>query len=125
MRAKQASPLQNKMRIFHQLEEIPNDYGPTVISVGNFDGVHLAHQAVLRETVARARALNAHAVAMTFEPHPARVLRPQDAPKLITPTSQKIEFLRHTGIDALVLLPFTRDVSLIPAKEFARDIIAN
>jgi len=112
------------MQIFHQLADIPQDFGPTVLSIGNFDGVHKAHQAVLRETVIHARQLKARAVAMTFEPHPTRILRPQEAPKLITPLKQKIALLQETGIDALLLLPFTRDLSLLAPDEFARSIIA-
>ena len=65
------------MRVFHKLDEVPADFGPTLISVGNFDGVHRAHEHVLGEIVARARTSGAKAVAVTFEPHPTRILRPE------------------------------------------------
>ncbi len=64
------------MQVFHKLEEVPPDFGPTLLSVGNFDGVHRAHQSVLKEIVERARADGAKSLAVTFEPHPIRILRP-------------------------------------------------
>ncbi|HEV2987595.1 MAG TPA: bifunctional riboflavin kinase/FMN adenylyltransferase, partial [Candidatus Angelobacter sp.] len=73
------------MRIFRSLEEVPEDFGPSIVSVGNFDGVHCGHQLVLKEMVKRARATGAKAIVVTFDPHPVRILRPDVAPKLITP----------------------------------------
>ncbi len=72
------------MQIFRSLEEFPSDFGPTVLSVGNFDGVHRAHQNVLSAVVRRAKELNSRSMVVTFDPHPTRVLRPDLAPKLIT-----------------------------------------
>ena len=111
------------MRIFHNLAELPVDFGSTIVSVGNFDGVHLAHQKVLREVVKRARAVGARSVAVTFEPHPVRVLRPDAAPKLITPLVAKIKLLSSTGLDAVLILPFTSDFSVTSPGEFARDVL--
>jgi riboflavin kinase / FMN adenylyltransferase len=73
------------MQVFRKLEEVPAQLGPTVVSVGNFDGVHRAHQAVLREIVSRARQIGGHAMAITFDPHPTRILRPDKELKLIKP----------------------------------------
>jgi len=72
------------MHIFHSIQEIPADFGPSVVTIGNFDGVHRGHQAVLREMIARAQALHARSIAVTFDPHPVRVLRPQVPLRLIT-----------------------------------------
>src|SRR2546426_563011 len=69
--------------VFHKLDDVPPDFGPTLVSVGNFDGVHRAHAHVLREIVTRARQSGARAVAVTFEPHPARILRPDSGLKLL------------------------------------------
>jgi len=113
------------MKIFRQLDEIPVNFGPTVVSIGNFDGVHKAHHFVLHETVISARNNGARAVTMTFEPHPTRILRPDSAPKLITPTLQRIALLEATGIDAVLLLPFTRDLSMLSAQDFCRQIIVD
>jgi riboflavin kinase / FMN adenylyltransferase len=111
------------MRVFHTLEEIPADFGPCIVSVGNFDGVHRAHQAVLRDIAARAREKGARSVAVTFEPHPARILRPDSRFKLLTPTPEKLRLLAETGVDAVLLLPFGRDLSLLTPRQFAEDIL--
>ncbi len=111
------------MLIFHQLDDVPTDFGPTVVSVGNFDGVHRAHQAVLKDIVQRARQQGAKSVAITFEPHPIRILRPDSGLKLLTPTPEKLHLLAATGLDAVLLLPFSRDLSLLTPREFADRIL--
>ncbi len=112
------------MQVFRHLEEVPSDFGPTVVSVGNFDGVHRAHREVVRHMAERARAFGGKAVVVTFEPHPLRILRPDVAPKLLTPLSAKLKLLEQTHVDAVLVLPFTRDLSLMTAEEFARDVLA-
>jgi riboflavin kinase/FMN adenylyltransferase len=111
------------MRVFRSLEEIPADFGPAVISVGNFDGVHRAHQTVLQDIVALARTKHAKSVAVTFEPHPVRILRPESGLKLLTPTPEKLRLLAQTGLDATLLLPFGRDLSLLSPRQFAATIL--
>lgn len=111
------------MQVFHKLDDIPADFGPTLVSVGNFDGVHRAHAHVLREIVGRARASGSKAVAVMFEPHPARILRPESELKLLTPTPEKLRLLEDTGIDAVLLLPFGRDLSLMTPRQFAERIL--
>jgi riboflavin kinase/FMN adenylyltransferase len=113
------------MQVFRKLEEVPAQYGPTVVSVGNFDGVHVAHQAVVRHMAQRAHAIGGKAVAVTFEPHPLRILRPDSAFKLITPLEVKLKLLEQTGVDATLVLPFTRDLSLMSAHDFARQVLAD
>src|SRR5438309_2032814 len=99
------------MDIFDKLDDIPADFGRTVVSVGNFDGAHRAHARVLCELVKRAVVREAKSVAVTFEPHPVRILRPESGLKLITPTPEKLRLLEQSGIDAVLLLPFARDMS--------------
>jgi riboflavin kinase / FMN adenylyltransferase len=111
------------MLVFHKLDDVPADFGPTLVSVGNFDGVHRAHAHVLSEIVAGARATGAKAVAVTFEPHPARILRPDSGLKLLSPTTEKLRLLQGTGIDAVLLLPFGRDLSLMTPRQFAERIL--
>lgn len=111
------------MQVFHKLEDIPLDYGRAVVSVGNFDGVHRAHNEVLKSVVHRAKEQNAKAVAICFEPHPTRVLGPDRQIKLITPTAEKLRMLELTGVHSVLLLPFTRDLSLMPPREFASQIL--
>lgn len=111
------------MQVFHQLDDIPAVFGPTLVSVGNFDGVHRAHTRVLHAIVERARQLGLKAMAVSFEPHPMRILRPDVKLKLLTPTGEKLRLLEATGVDAVFLLPFTRDLSLMSPFSFAHDIL--
>ncbi|HET9086431.1 MAG TPA: bifunctional riboflavin kinase/FMN adenylyltransferase [Acidobacteriaceae bacterium] len=111
------------MQIFRSLQEIPSHYGPSVVTIGNFDGVHRGHLAVLSDVTARARALNAHSIAITFEPHPVRVLRPESGLRMITQPAQRLHLLAQTGIDAALILPFTQALSRLTAREFARDVL--
>lgn len=111
------------MQIFHKLEEVPADFGPSLVSVGNFDGVHRAHAYVLGEIVSRARQSGCKAIAVTFEPHPVRILRPDSGLKLLTPVPEKLRLLEATGIDAVLMLPFGRDLSLMTPRQFAERIL--
>ena len=111
------------MLVFHKLEDVPADFGACLVSVGNFDGVHRAHAHVLGEIVRRARESGAKAIAVTFEPHPARILRPDSGLKLLTPAAEKLRLLAATGIDAVLMLPFGRDLSLMTPRQFAERIL--
>src|SRR5664279_3568368 len=117
--------LQPTMQVFRHLDQVPDNYGPAVVSVGNFDGVHLAHQAVVRHMAERAHAIGGKAVAVTFDPHPLRILRPDSAPKLLTPLEVKLQLLEQTNVDAVLVLPFTRDLSLMPARDFAKRVLVD
>jgi len=93
------------------------------VAIGNLDGVHLGHQQLLQETRALAAAHGARAVALTFEPHPVRVLRPELAPPLLTELPRKLELLAEQGMDAVVVQPFDLDYAQSSAEEFAaRDL---
>ena len=113
------------MQVFRKLDEVPAQLAPTVVSVGNFDGVHVAHQAVVRHMAERAHAIGGKAVAVTFDPHPLRILRPDSAFKLLTPLEVKLQLLEKTGVDAVLVLPFTRDLSLMSAHDFARQVLVD
>jgi riboflavin kinase/FMN adenylyltransferase len=115
--------LYESMQIFHKLEDVPAGFGPTLLSVGNFDGVHRAHTRVLADIVSGARKQGHKSIAVTFEPHPIRILRPDSSLKLLTPTPEKLRLLEATGVDAVLLLPFTRDLSLMTPRDFAHDIL--
>jgi riboflavin kinase / FMN adenylyltransferase len=112
-----------RMRVFRSLSEIPADFGPTVATIGNFDGVHRGHQWVIGEVIARARTCNARSLVITFDPHPVRVLRPEAAQRLITPLEQKLALLDSTGVDATLVLPFTPELSQMSARTFATEIL--
>jgi len=111
--------------VFRRLEDIPSSFEPSLVSVGNFDGVHRAHLRVLHEIVNRSRKQGRKSMAVTFEPHPMRVLRPDSSLKLLTPTEEKIRLLVETQIDAVVLVPFTRELSLMSPRDFATEILRN
>jgi riboflavin kinase / FMN adenylyltransferase len=109
--------------IFRAIDEIPLDFGPSIITVGNFDGVHLGHQGLLTGAAAEARARRIRSIAITFDPHPAQFLYPDVAPKLLTFLPQRLELLSATGIDAVLVLPFDEALSRFTAREFVRDIL--
>jgi riboflavin kinase / FMN adenylyltransferase len=111
------------MQIFRSLETIPQEFGPSVASVGNFDGVHLGHRWILERVKERAQALGARSVAVTFDPHPTSVLRPEKRPRLITPLAARLDLLRETGIDAVVVLAFTTELAATSASDFARSVL--
>jgi riboflavin kinase/FMN adenylyltransferase len=113
------------MQLFHKLADIPAGFGPTLVTVGNFDGVHRAHLHVLKEIVERAREQGLKSVAVSFEPHPIRILRPDSGLELLTPTPERVRLLQNSGVDAVLLLPFTRDLSLMTPRQFAQDVLKN
>ncbi len=113
------------MKIFRSLTEISPDFGPTIATIGNFDGVHRGHRWVIDQVRHRAEVLSFSSLAITFDPHPVRVLRPELPHSLITPLPQKLEQLASTGIDATLVLPFNPKLAQLTAEQFARDILRN
>ena len=111
------------MIIFRSLDEVPANFGPSIVTIGNFDGVHCGHRTVIAEVVSRARANNAKAVLVTLDPHPVRVLRPDHPLRLITPLDAKLELLAETGLDAVLLLPFTREFSHTSPRAFCETVL--
>jgi riboflavin kinase/FMN adenylyltransferase len=111
------------MQIFRSLSEVPATFGPVVATIGNFDGVHRGHQKMIHEVITRAQQLSAGSLAITFDPHPARVLHPESRRPLITPLDQKLELLAETGLNAVLVLPFTEEFSHTTARDFAQNIL--
>ncbi|MGH9530388.1 MAG: bifunctional riboflavin kinase/FAD synthetase [Terriglobales bacterium] len=111
------------MEVFLKLDDLPSNFGPTIVSIGNFDGVHLAHTRVLKEIAQRGIAQGKRSLAVTFEPHPMRILRPESRLKLITPTKEKLKLLATTEIDATLILPFTNDLAEMTPERFVRNIL--
>lgn len=111
------------MKIVDDLQNLPEPFHNAVVTIGNFDGVHKGHQALIREVKEQAHAIQGTAVAVTFEPHPARVLK-KDAPlQHITMIEQKIELLEKLELDALVCIPFTESFARVSAREFVENIL--
>jgi riboflavin kinase/FMN adenylyltransferase len=111
--------------VYRSIAEIPSGFGPTVVAIGNFDGVHLGHREILSAVVREARALGVRSVAITFDPHPERFLRPARAPRLLTPMDQRVKLLAETGIDAVVVLPFDAALAGLTAQQFVRQILVD
>jgi riboflavin kinase/FMN adenylyltransferase len=107
------------------LAEVPADFGPSVVTVGNFDGVHRGHASVLTRMVADARAVGARSVAVTFTPHPQQVHRPGEAPPLLTGDADRLELLERTGLDAVLLLTYTLEFAQQTAEEFVRTYLVD
>jgi len=111
--------------VFHSIAELPPGFGSTVAAIGNFDGVHLGHQKILAAVVSEAQALNARAVAITFDPHPEQFLRPDQAPRLITPLDERLRLLALTGIDAVIVLPFNAELASLTPRQFVSSILVD
>ncbi len=94
-----------------------------VLAIGNFDGIHLGHQAILRATVERARALNAVSTVLTFDPSPRKVLRPESAPLCLSTIAQRMDWFNTLGLEAVVVLPFTLDLARLSPAEFVEQIL--
>jgi riboflavin kinase/FMN adenylyltransferase len=111
------------VKVYRSVGEIPAGFGPSVAAIGNFDGVHRGHQEILGSVVEEARTCGAKAVAITFDPHPESVLRPQRAPKLLTPTSERLRLIAKTGVDAVLLLTFDQTLAHMPPREFVTCVL--
>ncbi len=111
------------MELIENIEEITSPYHNAVISIGNFDGVHIGHQALFYEVIEKANELNGTSIAMTFEPHPIRVLKQNGQPPLITLYEQKTELMERSGLDVLICVPFTREFAALSAKDFVKDLL--
>jgi riboflavin kinase/FMN adenylyltransferase len=108
------------MTTWHSLADIPADLGPAIVTLGNFDGVHLGHQAVLTRMVADARARGQVAIAMTFDPHPKAVHDPIHPPVLITGIEDRLDRLAETGLDGALVVRYTLDFAQQTAEDFVR-----
>lgn len=108
------------MQVWRELSEVPADFGPSVVTIGNFDGVHRGHVGVLRRMCADAASVGAQAVAVTFSPHPQQVHRPDTAPPLLTGDADRLELLEQTGLDAVLLLEYTLEFARQTPEEFVQ-----
>ena len=113
------------MNIFRGLAEMPSDFGPCAITIGNFDGVHVGHQALMRSIVAIAREHGWKAAVLTFRPHPAKIVAPDRAPKLIMTHEQRAAVMASMGIEEILILPFTLEVSRWTPEEFVKTVLVN
>lgn len=112
------------MHNWRGLEEIPADWGRSVVTIGVFDGVHRGHQTLLERAVAHGRRSGLPVVVVTFDPHPDSVVRARPHPAVLTGERHKAELLAEHGADAVCVLPFTREFSQLSAEEFVQTVLA-
>ncbi len=112
------------MSPFSQLDDLHQISGPVVLAIGVFDGVHLGHRAVIERALTDARTLSGTAVVVTFDPHPARVLRPDKAPRLLTSTAHKLRIIHSLGATHILAFPFTAEFAATEPADFIRGLAA-
>src|SRR4051794_8604759 len=111
------------MRICRSLAEMPSDFGPSALTIGNFDGVHHGHRRILRRVRELAAAHGWKPSVLTFDPHPTRVVAPERCPALMTSPDRRAELMRDEGIEQVLILPFTPEVARLSPEEFVRQIL--
>ena len=111
------------MKIIDRLENITQPFNNAVLTIGNFDGVHIGHQALFHEVIEKADAIDGTSIAMTFDPHPSRVLQKNNNPPLITLYEQKIELIERSGMQVLICIPFTAQFASLSAEDFIKNLL--
>ena len=111
------------MKVISSFEEINAPFKKAVITIGNFDGVHIGHQALFHEVIQKAESRDGTSIAVTFDPHPMRVLHKNNPLPLITRKEQKIELMARADLDVLICVPFTKTFAALTPREFVEDIL--
>ncbi len=111
------------MKVYRSLEELPPDFGPSALTIGNFDGVHFGHRRILRRLCELAAAHGWKPSVLTFHPHPACVVAPERAPALMTSPERRAELMAEEGIEQVLILPFTREVAALSPEEFVTQLL--
>jgi len=112
------------VKVYRALAELDHDFGPCVLTIGNFDGVHAGHRSILRRVVKLARERGWKPSAVTFHPHPLKIVAPERAPKLLTTPEERVELMAAEGITQVLILPFTPELMQMPPRDFACGIVA-
>ncbi len=111
--------------IYRSLAETPDNFGPCAITIGNFDGAHLGHRRILRRVSALAREEGWKSAALTFDPHPAKLVAPASAPRLLTTLDERARMILEQGIDEILILPFTAEIAALGPEDFVREILVD
>jgi riboflavin kinase/FMN adenylyltransferase len=104
---------------------VPPDFGPSALTIGNFDGVHAGHRRIMRRVRAVAAERGLKPSVLTFEPHPTRVVAPARAPRLMTTPGQRCELMAREGIEQVLILPFTPELARLEPEEFVRSVLVD
>jgi riboflavin kinase/FMN adenylyltransferase len=113
------------VHIWNDPTEVPDDFGPSVVTIGNFDGVHRGHQQVLSQLIRTARMNRARSVAVTFDPHPSQVHRPESAPELIMGLEDKLQALGELGLDAVLVMKYSLELASLTPEEFVGSVLVD
>jgi riboflavin kinase / FMN adenylyltransferase len=111
------------MRLYRSLDEVPADFGPCALTIGNFDGVHFGHRRILRQVVALAAARGWQPAVLTFDPHPTQVVAPDRTPVLLTSPAHRAELMGEEGIAEVLILPFTAEIAHLSPEDFVRQLL--
>jgi riboflavin kinase/FMN adenylyltransferase len=111
--------------IYRSLAELPPDFGPCAITIGNFDGVHKGHRQIMRRVRGIAEQNGWRSAVLTFDPHPSKLVAPDRAPRLLTTAEQRARLILEQGIDEVLILPFTPDIAKLTPEEFVREILVD
>jgi riboflavin kinase/FMN adenylyltransferase len=109
--------------VFRSLDEARDNFGPCALTIGNFDGVHLGHRTLIRQTQQVARRNGWKAAVLTFDPHPTAIVAPERAPKLICSLQERLRLLEEAGADRILVLPFGRDIAAMSPREFVEQVV--
>jgi riboflavin kinase / FMN adenylyltransferase len=111
------------MRVYRGLDEVPADFGPCAITIGNFDGVHAGHRRILRRLKALGVARGWKSSVLTFDPHPTRVVAPERAPQLMTSPERRVPLMEEEGVEQVLILPFDRQMAILSPEQFVRQLL--
>ncbi len=113
------------MRLITDLKDIAAPFTRSVITLGNFDGIHLGHQELIRKVIQRAKETRAQSIVVTFRPHPLKILAPEKCPPLISIYEEKIKLFEKLGVDVLVKIPFTIEFAKMSPEEFVKGVLCD
>ncbi len=113
------------MTVIYNLDQLEKPFTNPVLAIGNFDGVHKGHLTLFNKIKERAALIDGQSVVMTFEPHPIKVMMPENGPPLITPTQQKLKLIEDSGIDIILCVPFTHEFANVSPESFVKDLLVD
>ena len=113
------------MKVFRSLAEVPVDFGPSALTIGNFDGLHFGHRRILRRLREVASVHGWKPSVLTFDPHPTRVVAPERSPRLLTTPDERAALMEPEGVEQVLILAFTRELAQLSPEEFVRQVVVD